>query len=81
MQTTVAKITISTANGQTSTITIKNPRNNLTLQWVQTAMAGFLTGAAQLKHRSSSGDGYTTVDSAKYVTEADVPDEEEDPEG
>ena len=78
MQTTVAKITIATANGQTSTITIKKPMNNLTIQDAQAAMAGFLTGAAQLKHRSSSGDGYITVDSAKYVTESDFPEEEGD---
>jgi len=70
---TVLKVQLSTANGDSGTITIKNPRADITVARVNAGMSGFLTGASQLKHRSSVGDGYTTVSDMKLVTETDVP--------
>lgn len=70
---TVLKIQLSTANGDTGTITVKNPRADINVGRVNAGVSGFLTGVSQLKHRSSDGDGYTAVSDMKLVTETDVP--------
>lgn len=55
---------------------MKNPLADITRESVLSGMAGFLTGASQLKHRSSTGDGYTSVSDMKLVTESEVPSED-----
>lgn len=71
---TVAKIQLETASGDVGTITISRPRNNLTLTQVNTVFGRF-TDAAALRHRSSSGEPYTSVKSAKYVIEENITDD------
>lgn len=67
----VIKVQLETAGGDVGTLTIQRPIANATLTQVNAAFAQF-TGAAALRHRSSTGDAYTGVKSAKYVTEEDI---------
>lgn len=67
----VLKIQLETAGGDVGTITIARPRADLERARV-VAVFGQFSGAAALRHRGSSGDAYTTVKSAKYVTETEL---------
>lgn len=67
----VLKIQLETAGGDVGTITINRPRAELARANV-TAVFNQFTGVAALRHRSSSGDPYTSVKTAKYVTETEL---------
>lgn len=67
----VLKIQLETASGDVGTITVSRPRTNLDRAGVVAAFSKF-TGAAALRHRGSGGDPYTSVKSAKYVTETEL---------